>query len=186
MSDLQPDVPHFLRVVRALARVRGAAIPLAAATTTIVSGVYCGAAHGFEEGPRDPPHCTTNGDCAVSAGEVCFMTVCLSRSQPACQERFECGAGSACDDGVCLFGGASCKSDGDCASTFLVCAPSVGICVPGQGPCAGNADCGGGQTCDTALALCVTVPDGGTTPTGTGGGPVGVLTMPDGGGDGGH
>jgi hypothetical protein len=36
------NVPHFLRVVRALARVRGAAIPVAAVVTTVVAGLHCG------------------------------------------------------------------------------------------------------------------------------------------------
>jgi hypothetical protein len=37
MDDQQPTAPHFLRVVRALIRVRSAAIPLAAAATTVAS-----------------------------------------------------------------------------------------------------------------------------------------------------
>ena len=40
MNDSESGPPHFLRVARALARVRGAAIPLAA-ITTVVAGVNC-------------------------------------------------------------------------------------------------------------------------------------------------
>ena len=45
MSDARSGLPHFLRVARALARVRGAAVPLAA-ITTVVAGVHCGAKNG--------------------------------------------------------------------------------------------------------------------------------------------
>lgn len=41
MSDATPKAPHFLRVIRAIARVKGAAFPLAA-VTTVVAGVHCG------------------------------------------------------------------------------------------------------------------------------------------------
>jgi hypothetical protein len=40
MSD--DKLPHFLRVARSIANVRGAALPLAAALTTVVVGVSCG------------------------------------------------------------------------------------------------------------------------------------------------
>ena len=45
MSNSAPKVPHFLRVVRALARVRGAALPLAAVATTVVAGVHLSLIH---------------------------------------------------------------------------------------------------------------------------------------------
>jgi hypothetical protein len=45
MNDSSPPAPHFLRVVRALARVRDAAIPVAA-VTTVFAGVACGAQDG--------------------------------------------------------------------------------------------------------------------------------------------
>jgi hypothetical protein len=45
MSDDRSGLPHFLRVARALARVRGAAVPLAA-ITTVIAGVHCGHRNG--------------------------------------------------------------------------------------------------------------------------------------------
>ena len=42
MRDATPKVPHFLRVVRALAGVRSAAFPIAAVATTVVAGFHCG------------------------------------------------------------------------------------------------------------------------------------------------
>ena len=38
-------LPHFLRVARSIAGVRGAALPLAAVFTTVVAGVHCGSTH---------------------------------------------------------------------------------------------------------------------------------------------
>jgi len=40
MKDSQDSAPHFLRVVRAIARVKGAVVPLAA-VTTVVAGLHC-------------------------------------------------------------------------------------------------------------------------------------------------
>jgi hypothetical protein len=40
--DDKPDLPHFLRVVRSIANVRGPAVTVAAAFTTVVAGVHCG------------------------------------------------------------------------------------------------------------------------------------------------
>jgi hypothetical protein len=45
MSDATGNTPHFLRVVRALAKVRGTALPLVA-VTTVVAGFYSGCSTG--------------------------------------------------------------------------------------------------------------------------------------------
>jgi hypothetical protein len=45
MSNDQRNVPHFLRVVRSIANVRGAAVPLAA-VVTVMAGTYCSAETG--------------------------------------------------------------------------------------------------------------------------------------------
>lgn len=44
MSENRSSTPHFLRVARALAGVRGVAVPLA--ITTVVAGTYCGCVAG--------------------------------------------------------------------------------------------------------------------------------------------
>jgi hypothetical protein len=58
MPATRPDAPHFLRVVRSLANVRGAAIPAAAVVVTVVAGVYTGCAGG----------CGFNGEGVCGAG----------------------------------------------------------------------------------------------------------------------
>lgn len=45
MSDERASTPHFLRVTRALAGVRDAALPIAAITTVVI-GTYAGCANG--------------------------------------------------------------------------------------------------------------------------------------------
>jgi hypothetical protein len=66
MKDAPPSAPHFLRVVRALARVRGAAIPLAA-VTTVVAGVACGAKNGIVAGVEIMDDGGTGGDTTTSS-----------------------------------------------------------------------------------------------------------------------
>lgn len=48
MSDDRQALPHFLRVVRSIANVRGPTVPLAAVFTTVVASAGCGpACNGF-------------------------------------------------------------------------------------------------------------------------------------------
>jgi hypothetical protein len=48
-------LPHFLRVVRSLAKVRSS-VPLATVITTVVAGVHCGHVDGVI---CEPPYCGT-------------------------------------------------------------------------------------------------------------------------------
>ncbi len=128
MNDLHGNVPHFLRVVRALARVRGAVIPLATVATAVVAGFHCG---------------VDTGSTAVS---------------DACHADTDCPSDEGCNRGVCEgygVGGAAgivacaCSSDADCGS-FQVCDVSAGFCVDalpgtgGGGGAGGQVGTGGG------------------------------------------
>ncbi len=57
MSEQQTTpIPHFLRVVRALAKVSGVAIPVTALFTTVVPGCFSGCVMG------DPPYMGSGGN----------------------------------------------------------------------------------------------------------------------------
>jgi len=54
MSEQQTTpIPHFLRVVRALAKVSGVAIPVTALFTTVVPGCFSGCVMGDSTYPGD-------------------------------------------------------------------------------------------------------------------------------------
>src|SRR5690349_8768676 len=53
------EVPHFLRVVRALARVSGAALPIAAIVSTVAPGCNDGTWYGM---PNTPDYDVDGGD----------------------------------------------------------------------------------------------------------------------------
>lgn len=61
MSERQTNpIPHFLRVVRAVAKVSGAAIPVTALVTTVVPGCYSGCAMG------DEPYAGSGGNGVIA------------------------------------------------------------------------------------------------------------------------
>ncbi len=126
MSDLQGAAPHFLRVVRALAKVAGP-LPLMA-VATVVAGVHCGHATGSAISP--PAACHSDSDCP--ANETCDPA-------GACVCTGYCGMGSPC------------TSDSDCADSGK-CDTAAGFCVNptntggagGSGGATGGGDAGMG------------------------------------------
>ncbi len=89
MSDLPGRAPHFLRVVRGLAKLKGP-LPLLAAVTTVVAGVHCGHVDGVVISP-----CQSDSDCAQ--GDICRGGVCGAAGVVACTSDTECSAGERCD-----------------------------------------------------------------------------------------
>jgi hypothetical protein len=60
----QGKIPHFLRVVRSIANVRGVAVPLATVFTTVVAGLHCGPNGATGEGGGG----TTSSSQSTSSG----------------------------------------------------------------------------------------------------------------------
>jgi len=79
MSDKSSKAPHFLRVVRALARVRGAAVPIATVATAIVGSFNCAygvpAMSGTGGAGGATTHTGTAGSSSLASGGFTGMGV---------------------------------------------------------------------------------------------------------------
>ena len=109
MRDLPSPIPHFLRVVRALAKVKSP-LPVLAVVATVVAGTSC-ACDGF---CGMSPTCSSDADCG---GLFCSQGMCIELVTNApCTKDSQCGKGQVCDKaaGLCADGGAACKSSADC------------------------------------------------------------------------
>jgi|GEM_PF-1340841 len=137
-----------------------------------------------------PMECGPNGECPDGytcgcgtpnypaagdpAGIMCYP-MCIP-DEPACSNNYDCAAGQACVNGVCVMADGQCESDADCgygqhceptpcpampctydpATGESWCPPCYGQCVddPTGGDCSKDADCVEGQFC--AVDYCVT------------------------------
>jgi len=90
MNDLDDKVPHFLRVVRAIASVKGP-LPVLAAITTVVAGVHC--SHTLAS-PMGFAGCT-DSDCVQ--GDVCYEDMCVALTSTPCTTDAQCDGSETCD-----------------------------------------------------------------------------------------
>src|SRR6185437_10843556 len=99
MSDLHGSVPHFLRVVRGLAKLKGP-LPLLAAVTTVVAGVHCGGPNGSVIAG----YCQSDSDCVT--GDYCDTKTdtCAAPVGLACMSDSDCSDDQRCDlsSGSCV------------------------------------------------------------------------------------
>ena len=151
MSDLRDSAPHFLRVVRALAKVKGP-LPFMA-VVTVMAGVHCSSTTG--NGSTSLPSCQSNSDC--SGGTTCENNACICTGfcgmgggAGACTQDSDCGVGLKCDtvDGECYTpgggggaGGASTGGSGGAGTGGK--AGTGGGASGGNGGASGKAGAGG-------------------------------------------
>ena len=95
------------------------------------------------------------------AAALCLAAGCKNTSLAvACQSNADCAAHFRCDSNGQFAGSCVCADDQACPQNTdagpMVCNPE-GLCQAEVG-CFSNADCAGGQYCDTAIGLCVVGP----------------------------
>jgi hypothetical protein len=79
MKDVLPSAPHFLRVVRAVARVSGVTAPATVVATSLFAG--CGGLPGTEQGTAGVPvMTTTHGNGGAGGASTSSTTSSTSTS----------------------------------------------------------------------------------------------------------